>query len=730
MSFLTLSRVTLLSTLLAALLLGPSAFAEGPSTAQDSPAKGKAEKTTKVSSVTFEGNQHLSADRLRRAIAEELEEYAKDPRDAYLDDAAYEIGALYRSEGYPQAEVSYQQGIGTGPGEDPGKGPVFLITEGPRVTVTTVLFEGNTAYSSQQLRAFFESTRDGLLIKGEGPFSKNTVEGEARQVQDLYRSVGYLEASLGDLMYVWSEDGQHVTITVPIDEGPLFTLTHLDLAGAEALHPDTERSLRAEFAGRPFLPRTPFQIRGRLQGSFGNRGFPDAEIEPQVTMDDQTGEVSLAFACTTGPQVSISEVIIKGAERTRERFIRSRIDIQPGQIYNEKLQRETFRRLYRSSLFRSVRIVLGDTALGEAALEDAALEDAGLGDGQEESRPLIVTVEESSSREVFVEPGFGSYEGLRLRLGFKERNLFGAGIRLRGDAVIAQKAYNASLTYSDPWTSIDSLTTEISLSTNERELDGFTTHKTGIGAALRQEWSDKVSSSFGYQFRRSENRDSSTGEPIIAVSQEDVDISSIFLFNRYDDRNNIFVPTEGSRAELDLEYGTAALGSELSFFRIQTTAASYQDLSETTTLALALRAGAILPVGSQSDIPLQERFLSGGENSVRAFQEGRLLPTNSEGVELVDDEGNSQGGEAFATFTAELRRRLYGNLQGAIFVDSGFLSADARDFFSPSEIRSGAGIGLRYLLPIGPLRLDGAWNLDAREGEESFVLHFSVGMAI
>jgi outer membrane protein insertion porin family len=108
------------------------------------------------------------------------------------------------------------------------------------------------------------------------------------------------------------------------------------------------------------------------------------------------------------------------------------------------------------------------------------------------------------------------------------------------------------------------------------------------------------------------------------------------------------------------------------------------------------------------------------------------------------------GGLAFNTINVELRRRLIGDLSGTLFYDLGNVApnrslteggrrppenrSDAvsdtlNDFFS--DFRSGIGFGLHYKLPIGPVRCDLAWNpdVDKDRNEDTWVFHFSVGMA-
>jgi outer membrane translocation and assembly module TamA len=87
------------------------------------------------------------------------------------------------------------------------------------------------------------------------------------------------------------------------------------------------------------------------------------------------------------------------------------------------------------------------------------------------------------------------------------------------------------------------------------------------------------------------------------------------------------------------------------------------------------------------------------------------------------------GGESATTLNVELRRLLTGNLAGALFVDAGNVTEQVQDYFDFSGFRYAVGVGLRYQLPIGPMRLDLGVNPDPHADEDDYVLHFSVGFA-
>lgn len=160
------------------------------------------------------------------------------------------------------------------------------------------------------------------------------------------------------------------------------------------------------------------------------------------------------------------------------------------------------------------------------------------------------------------------------------------------------------------------------------------------------------------------------------------------------------------------------------------------------TLALGFRGGIVSPFGDSkgkfgvdtdtdpktppvlrgSRFPIDERFFNGGSTSVRSFAERELGPYDKKS-------GDPIGGEAFTIINVEyLFPLVLADLRGAVFLDAGNLLADASEFGFANE-RYGVGAGLRYNLPIGPLRLDYGINPAPRQNEAFGAFHFSFGFA-
>jgi translocation and assembly module TamA len=192
------------------------------------------------------------------------------------------------------------------------------------------------------------------------------------------------------------------------------------------------------------------------------------------------------------------------------------------------------------------------------------------------------------------------------------------------------------------------------------------------------------------------------------------------LVFKYDSTNNLLDPTKGIRATLSAT-PTEALGSgSTSFVILQVAASTYLDLSGNGRSVLALR-GLVGEVPGQGTfaLPPDQRFYAGGSATVRGYR------YQSVGPQFAD--GNPTGGTAVDAATVEFRQRILSNYGAVAFVDAGQVSTNGTPF--SNTVRVGAGVGLRYYTPIGPVRLDVAVPLDRERGGDAFELYIGIGQA-
>jgi outer membrane protein assembly complex protein YaeT len=664
--------------------------------------------------IVFRGNQAVSETVLRKAAVDELKAFKKKgQRRSDVDDAAFQMELAYRKAGHAFATVDYQI-------EQVAKELVvtFTINEGPRVILQKIDISGNATITRPTLLPFFEEGKAGLFGQGKLFFIKSNIESALSQIQDFYISQGYRDVLVGDAQYSFSDDRTQATVTVSIEEGIQYVVHDILFRGD--LIPKAEDNLnksRQEFIGKPYFARRRLILRSRLLEIYGDLGYPNTLVDVKEQQGNEPGVVVLVAEITKGPRVIISEILIQGNDKTRETFIRNRLHLKPGDKFKLKQQQKSFRDLYKTGLFSKV-----DLRLEKREGTDRW--------------PLVVEVTEVPAKEVYFEPGWGSYELLRLKVGFQEKNLFGTGRIFGLEATGSAKAQSLLARLSDPWFLNTKTKADLSNFYSRREEPSFTRKDLGGTLLFTRTLTDRVKATGGYGFRMTDVSDIDPDEDLEG-STTDYNYASLKAQATYDSRSDLFFPLRGQRNFLSVEYADSFLGSDIKLTRLTGGVRYFISLTQSTVLAMRYRTGLIIPGKNDFNLPIAERFFNGGENTVRSFKQSELGPQ--------DENGDPVGGLANNVINIELRQRLIGNLTGSLFLDLGNISPDRslEKYDSKSDImsdtfseyfenfRPGVGFGLQYQLPVGPARVDFAFNpdRDSDRDEDFFVFHFSVGMA-
>ena len=487
---------------------------------------------------------------------------------------------------------------------------------------------------------------------------------------------------------------------------------------AEHLH-----ALRQEKIGNAYNRSQRLVIQSRLEEIYGNLGYAEMQVSLEEQRLPAPDGILIRAVITSGALLTISDIQVRGNIKTKPDFIRRRIKFEPGDRYSLTGERASFRALYRTGLFSKVNLVLEDQ-------------------GRLAERLLVVSVVEGPSREFYIEPGWGSYELLRLKLGWREKNPWGGGRNVGIESIVSVKSRQVVVNMVDPWFLNTEITADVPLYYNYREEPSFTREDIGVSPSFFHQISDHVTATAAYTLRNTDISDVDAAAALEDVDTDTYNFASIKLQGTYDDRDDPFYPARGRRLSFSIEHADDALGGDITFTRLTAGMRYFYSFNRETVLGLRYATGFIYPGPGETSVPISERFFNGGENSVRSFKQSELGPK--------DLSGDPVGGLAYNTINIELRRRLIGDLSGSLFFDLGNVApnrsisesdgeppenrSDAvsdtlHDFFN--DFRPGIGFGLQYKLPIGPVRCDLAFNPDADEDrdEDDYVFHFSVGMA-
>jgi outer membrane protein assembly complex protein YaeT len=666
----------------------------------------------------FEGNTHLSEIKLRAAASEELSQFEQNGfQSSDVDDAAYQIEIAYLQEGFAFVEVDYRLKVDSDPVT-----VTFLISEGPQVHVENIAFDGNTSFDDKTLDLFFK-TRESRLKESKPLFIRPEINRAISQLEDYYLDHGFLDVQIPKPEISFSHDRTQAHIRVHIEEGIQYKIREISVVGD--VEPDIEgdiHTIRGELLGQPYVRRQGYILRTRLLFAYQDIGYAFAD----VTVDEKTGkaegDVHLTASVRKGPVVTVSGIIVRGNKKTKESFIINRVHLGPGDRFSASKKDESFKELYYTGLFSKVSLNL---------------------EPQEDRSSAILAVEvvESPSMEFYVEPGWGAYERIRVKTGLLDRNLGGRGIVINPEVKLSFLAQSLTLRLTDPWLFDSSISADFPMYYSHRIEPSFTRQDLGLGLFFSRYISDRWKTTAGYSLRTTELSDIAPRAPF-ELPESDYNLGSISAQATFDSRNDLFFPLKGQRFFVAADYADNWLGGDIALGRLSSGIRLFFQLRDGLVLGFRYTGGILIPGPDEITLPISERFFNGGENTVRSYRQSQLGPK--------DIFGDPVGGYAYNVFNLELRQRIHGNFFGTLFLDLGnvspnksrfelglppfdsrsdLLSATFQDFFS--GFRPGIGIGLQYLLPIGPLRLDFSLNpdFDEERGEEAFVLHFSVGTA-
>ncbi|MFB9913930.1 autotransporter assembly complex protein TamA [Rhizobium paknamense] len=491
-----------------------------------------------------------------------------------------------------------------------------------------------------------------------------------------------------------------VPVSVTVDPGPAFTLGHVTLEGdAAGLDP-------AKYDLVPGKPAGSLVIIGaanRMVNDLKAGSHPLAAVaDRQVVADHATNRVDVTLRIAAGPVAPLGPVTVTGSKRVDAGFIQKYSRLKPGQAYSPDELRKANDRLRKLGVFSSVTVKQAETLDANGAI------------------PLTIDVSEGKFRYFGVGATYSTIDGAGLQGYWGHRNLFGEAESLRlegsvsglGQNGVGDLNYAAGITFTKPGYLLPSGTLEASikaatLSTDSYDADTIT-GKLGYSYELNDY--DTLSAATALEFARVDD----------AFGKNDYLTFSVPLEYVRDTRDDKMNPKEGYKASLSMAPSYEFLGSNV-FTNLEGSISGYYGLGQEDRVVLAgkLSLGTLFSTGDLADIPATRRFFAGGGGSVRGYAYQGISPRNGN-----DD---ATGGLSYMTASLEARVGITDTIGLVPFFDVGTVSTGHVPDFS--DIRAGAGLGLRYATPFGPIRLDVALPLNPYPDGDKYGIYVGIGQS-
>jgi len=638
---------------------------------------------------------------------------------------------------------------------------VPLSAQERQLIVRQLEFRGNRAISDELLASAISTTNSSWFARtflfrwlGLGAkryFDEQEFRRDVVRLGVLYKRTGYSEAIIDTLVRRTPED---VYITFSIKEGEPIVVTALAIIGLDSL---PVRRRRAALQDLPLQQGDPFN-RYAMQASadsvtrrLRDHGYPSATVFTGFEVDKPERRASVSLDVAPGRRAVIGRITVVGASRVDSSLVRKLLVSRRGRQYSQEELFQSQRNLYESDLFRFASVNIDSAAFQPGA----------------DSVPLLVQVNEGKRRRIRGGLGYATNDCFRGSLGWTSRDFLGGGRVLDLTSRVSKVGVGAPVDWgladnicgASRNDTVGSARVNFYLGASVRRpaflspndavtVSVFTERRSEYKVYLRQETGASIaftrttprrrnplSLTYTLSYGRTEATAQSfcsffnacTSDVIEPLRQNRI-LATLTASGNFPRVNSQIDPTRGSIASLELTHSSRYIGSSSlqQFTRFVGAMAWYRPLSRNVVLSWRVKGGLIVSPnvdvasGSGAFVPPEQRFYAGGPNDVRGFDRNELGPVvyvvpQSAVVPVIDPDSvrvAATGGNSLAVANVELRVPspvLSSRLRLAAFVDAGGVWQRGGNERT-AVIRVTPGVGLRVATPLGPARLDVAYN--------------------
>jgi len=686
----------------------------------------------------------------KRTLKRLLPIYEENSIDAELvDEGGRNLVSYFQAKGFFDARVQPQFET---------HGDLIRVTynvkKDGRHRVERINFEGNHYFDDRQLQAGIAVSKGNRLLFRRGKFSNDLLRKSVDSLTNLYRNEGFAKAKIQPQV---RDHEPQIDVTFKIFEGPQDRVNSLRVVNAqnEPVEPRTQQPLRLA-PGKPFSRKLLEDDRSQILAFYLDNGYLNAHFDSNtVHLPNDPQQVDVLYRIDPGPRARVGELALLGAQSTRPALIR----------------RITAPNLKEGQPISQGRLLAAESDLYNLGVFDWASAGPLRPIEGQESEEVLIKVHESKRNTMDVGVGFEavprsgnvpvgavvlpgipqvslgskfstsqkSFYGPRFSFQYARRNLRGRAETASIGLLYSRLDQRATFTYTDPrlrgssWASLYSVSAE------------RTTENPIYEARLGQvSWQiEKVldkkrtkTARVRYSFQRT-NLSNITVPELVLPEDEHVRLSTFFGEFVRDTRDHPLDAHRGSYQTASFGITPTALGSSSDFMRFLGQSAFYLPVRPWLVWANNFRLGLAAPF-SNSRVPLSERFFSGGPDSLRGFpingagpQRPVTVCSNPNDLSTCSLISVPVGGLMLAVLNSEARFPipLKNGLGGVLFYDGGnvYRNINFRQF--TGSYTNSVGFGLRYHTPVGPIRIDFGYNLNAPPGVRPWQYFVTLGQA-
>lgn len=677
-----------------------------------------------IASIEFDGNVLLKTKDIEDALEQVGLEKGRIYNKSVLSKLELELERIYYSQG------KYGVKLKTEVTElDNNRVGIQLdIAEGFPAKVVSINIVGNKAFDDEVLE---EELKTGIpswwaIFSSRDKYSKPKLQGDLETLTSWYLDRGYMKFGIDSTQVSISPDKKDLYVNINITEGDLYTVKESKLAGKLVVEEDELKQLIIIPDGDAFSRKKIQQVTTLIKQRLGKEGYARVKVNVIPEVDDVNKEVVLNFNIDPGRLYSVRNIRFEGNADTHDEVLRREMRQMESAGYDStKIERGRVR-LQRLSYVAEV----------ETDLQDVP--------GSDDQLDLVYKVDERLSGSINLGAGFSESDGVLFNFGISKDNLFGTGNSLSFKLDRSQVTKSASVSYTNPYYTIDGVSRGFSLfyretDASETNASAYILNVLGGGVTYGIPLSEYSRLTMGLNLEVAELLDT-IGSPqqvrdflyepdgISAQASsrqgEQYTTLSPSIGYLYDTRNRTIFAEKGMRQSVSLE--ASLPGSDLELFKLNYSADYFWPSFGSTVFLFKYNVSYGDGYGDDlKELPPYEKFTAGGIRSVRGFRSRTL--TSDPGT--IDSQGTPYGGDFRITGSLEYVLPPPGNnnnLRFSLFYDFGNVFSDP-ELFEAKDLRTSAGVALNWLTPIGALVFAYAEPLEKGPADRTQRFQFTIG---
>lgn len=674
-----------------------------------------------ISEIRIIGNKKVDKDDILDAMTVKTRQSLNQEK---IKEDIQKIKALYDTKGYYNAEITDRV-------EKEGTKDFIVILdikENDRVYVRSIMFEGNEAFSTKELVNMMTTTERTWLgfITDTGILQTSQLKQDVQKLTSYYFNNGFVNAQVAEPIITYDAKGIYIKILVR--EGKRFKIGKVEISGdqLQKTRADLYATLKTK-AGIYYNREAIMKDMEAITLAANDEGYAHADVNPKITPNEKEQSLDVNFQLVKGSLIHIARIGISGNTITRDKVIRRQLFLAEGDLYSSSKLKSSYEGLNSLRYFEEV-------------------------DFQTEKAPdnkmdVNIRVKEKNTGMFMIGAGYSAVDQAVIMAQITQNNFLGYGQQLSLKASLGAKTNNYEISFTEPWLFDLPLWCKADLWKYDKEYDSYKLDTMGGGLTLGYPVFERIFGYIGYRLSidNIDVTDDLTASYYINQQQGERTTSSVTLTLARDTTNDTMFPNKGTKTSISVQHAGLPFGGDTQFTKYSASAAVYRTLFWNVVLGAKGRIGYLQNNDSDRDVPIYERYVLGGINSLRGLRyigpEDTMTlklmnPQDAGSIGYVPDYqwtknpvGTSDvvGGTSMITASLEIVFPLIkdAGMKGVIFYDTGNTWDGS---YRPGDLRHTVGAGIRWYSPIGPLRLEYGYVLDREENEKPGRWEFTIGM--